>query len=232
MRLRMLLVPIVASVALLAGCSLVNPGATPTPVSNGVQDEEADQILAKATDALGAASSVHAAGTLGEGMLGLTLDLTYAGDDVTGTVNIFGVLATIIKVDDEFYVKADTSLFEGLLGQDQQGSLTLFNGKWIKISLSLVETFMPVPLSVTDLVDVTPPLTKGELTTVGDTSAITVTDADGAVLHVATVGEPYLLDISAERDRNLKFSKFGDEVLIEAPSEDEVFDLFAELGLG
>lgn len=231
MRLRILLVPIVASVTLLAGCNLVGPTGTPTPASNGVEAEEADQILAKATQALEDAESVHVAGTVGEGFLGVTLDATFAGTDVTGTVNIFGVVASVIRVGPTFYVKADTSLFEGFLGPDQQGSLTLFDGKWLKLDLSWVEAYLPIPLSVADLVSTSAPLTKGETTTVGGTPAITLTDADGAVLHVATVGEPYLLDITAEGDRKLTFSGFGDDVTIEAPPADEVVDIVAELGL-
>jgi len=232
MRLRILLAPVVASVALLAGCTLGGPGATPTPVSNGVQDEEADQILARATQALSDAESVHVAGTIGEGMLGATLNLTFVGEDVTGTANILGVLASVTRVGTDLYLKADTSLLEGFLPPDQQGNLTFFDGKWLKIDASLVESLLPVPLTVADLATATAPLTKGEVTTVGDTQAITLTDADGAVLHVATVGEPYLLDITAEGDRSLTFSGFGDEVTIEPPPADQVVDLLEELGLG
>lgn len=232
MRLRMLLVPIVASVALLSGCTLVTPGGTPTPVSNGVEAEEPDQILARAKDALAAAESVHVAGTVGEGLLGMTLDLDFAGNDVSGTVNVLGVVASLLKVGNDFYLKADTSLFEQLLGPDQQGNLELFGGKWIKINLDLVEALLPLPLSVTDLVVTTDPLTKGETTTIGGTPAITLTDAEGAVLHVATVGEPYLLDLMAEGERDLTFSRFGEPVSIEAPPADQVFDPLGSLNLG
>jgi hypothetical protein len=231
MRLRILLVPVVASVALLlAGCNLVNPGGTPSPASNGVEAEEPDQILAKATQALADASSVRAAGTIGEGMLGVTLDLTYSGDDVTGTANVLGVVANVLKVGNDLYVKADISLFEQLLGPEHQDDFDLFGDKWIKLDLSLVEMLVPIPFGVTDLVSTTAPLTKGEVTTVGETPAITLTDAAGATLHVATVGEPYLLDLTAEGDRNLTFSQFGAEVLIEAPPADEVLDPLGSLG--
>jgi hypothetical protein len=232
MRLRILLLPVAASVALLAaGCNLLGPGATPTPVSNGVEAEEPDQILARATQALADAPSVHAAGTIGEGFLGVTLDLTYAGDDVSGTVNVLGVVASILKVGNELYVKADISLFEQIFAPEQQEDFDLFGDKWIKLDVGLVETILPIPLAVTDLVSTTAPLTKGETTTVGGTSAITLTDAEGAVLHVATVGEPYLLDLTAEGERSLTFSQFGSEVLIEAPPADQVLDPLGSLGV-
>src|SRR5690606_26963626 len=137
MRLRVLAIPIVAVGALLAGCTQLpfsGPGATPTPAANGVEDMEPDAILAEATQALAAAQSVHVAGTLGEGLLGLTLDLTFRGQDVAGTVNVLGVMANVIRVGDVVYLKADTSLFQQLLPPDQQGSISLLGGKWVRIS--------------------------------------------------------------------------------------------------
>jgi hypothetical protein len=235
MRLRILLLPIVASVALLAGCSqlpLGGPGATPTPVSNGVAELDADAILVRATQAIADAESVHVRGTVGQGLLGLTLDLTFKGQDVAGTVNVLGVMANIIRVGDVFYLKADTSLFQQLLPADQQDKLQLFGGKYVRISLAWVAALIPIPLTADDLINASGPLTKGATAMVRGTPAITLTDADGAVLRVATVGEPYLLDISLEGERDLAFSRFNETATIEAPPDEEIFDLFAELGLG
>jgi len=234
MQLRILVLPVVALVALLAGCTqlpLGGPEATPTPTSNGVEDLEPDAILAEATQALAKAESVHVAGTLGEGLLGLTLDVTFRGQDLAGTVNVLGVMATIIRIGDVVYLKADTSLFEQLLPPDQRDSISLFGGKWVRISLAWVTAFVPIPLTADDLVSVTGPLTKGDLTTVGGAPAITLTGANGAVLHVATTGEPYLLDLSLEGDRDLTFSRFNEAAIIEAPPDEEIFDLLEWLGL-
>ncbi|MBX6750316.1 MAG: hypothetical protein IRY85_11720 [Micromonosporaceae bacterium] len=224
----------VAVVALLAGCTqlpLGGPGATPTPTSNGVEALEADAILAKATQALAEAESVHVAGTLGEGLFGLTLDLTFQGQDVAGTVNVLGVIANIIRIGDVVYLKADTSLFEQLLPPDQKGSISLLGGKWVRLNLAWVTALVPIPFTADDLVSTTSPLAKGDPTTVGAVPAITLTDADGAVLHVATTGEPYVLDISLEGDRDLSFSRFNEPVTIEAPPDEEIFDLLKALGL-
>jgi len=234
MRLRILALPVVAVVALLAGCTqlpLGGPGSTPTPTSNGVENLEADAILAQATQALAEAESVHVSGTLGEGLLGLTLDVTFRGQDLAGTVNVLGVMANVIRIGDVVYLKADTSLFQQFLSPDQQDSISLFGGKWVRISLAWITAFVPIPLTADDLVSVTDPLTKGDPTTVGGTPAITLTDANGAVLHVATTGEPYLLDISLEGDRDLTFSRFNEPATIEAPPDEEIFDLLEWLGL-
>jgi hypothetical protein len=235
MRLRILALPVVALVALLAGCTQLpfgGPQPTPTPVSNGVEELEADAILARATQALAEAESVHVAGTLGEGIFGLTLDLTFKGQDVAGTVNVLGVIASVIRVGDVIYLKADTSLFQQFLPPDQQDTISLLGGKWVRLSLAWVTALIPIPFTADDLVDTAAPLTKGEPTTVRGSPAITLTDADGAVLHVATTGEPYVLDISLEGNRDLTFSKFNEPVTIEAPPDEEIFDLLEALGLG
>lgn len=234
MRLRILALPVVAVVALLAGCTqlpLSGPGATPTPASNGVEELEADAILAEATQAIAQAHTVHVAGTVGEGLLGLTLDLTFRGQDVTGTVNVFGVIASVIRIGDVVYLKADTSLFQQFLPADQQEAIPLLGGKWVQINLAWVTTFMPIPLTADDLISAATPLTKGATTTVAGTPAITLTNDEGAVLHVATTGEPYVLDIRREGDRNLTFSRFNEAVTIEAPPDEEIFDLLEALGL-
>ncbi len=233
MRSRLLLVPAVAAAAaLLTGCNLVGGPATPSPASNGVEAKEPDAILGEATQALGEAESVHVAGTVGEGMLGLTLDLTYVGEDMTGTVNAFGLLVSVIKVGGDFYLKADAALFEQFLTPEQQAQMPDFSTKWIKINLDLVETLLPLPLTAEELVgEPAGPLTKGEVTTAGGTQAITVTDANGVVYHVAMVGEPYVLDITAEGEKSLVFSGFGEAVTVEAPPDEEILDILEDLGL-
>jgi hypothetical protein len=235
MRLRILAFPAVAVVvALLAGCTqlpLGGPQATPTPTSNGVENLEPDAILAEATRAVAEAETVHVAGTIGEGLFGLTLDVTFEGQDLAGTVNILGVIANVIRLGDVVYLKADTTLFEQILPPDQRDSISRLGNKWVRINLAWLTALVPIPLTADDLISVTDPLTKGDPTTVRGQPAITLTDANGAVVHVATTGEPYLLDISLEGDRDLTFSRFNETVTIEAPPDEEIFDLLGALGL-
>ena len=236
MRLRMLLVPVVAAAALVAaGCSgAPTPGttATPTPTTNGVEAMEPDAIMEAATEALTSAESVHVSGTVGEGAESFTLDLTYAGANVKGTVKIDGTTAEVIKVGANVYVKADPGLFAQYLPPDQQALLPLLGGKWAKVNESLAIAFLPVvPLSVERFTPNTPPLTKGEVSEVAGTQAITVTDSDDQSFSVAIVGEPYLLETSFEGD-TITFSDYDKSVTIEAPPAADVVDVLQLLGLG
>jgi hypothetical protein len=72
-------------------------------------------------------------------------------------------------------------------------------------------------------------LTKGEVTTLGGIPVITVSDAEGTEYRVATVGEPYLLEIEFD-GQFLEFADFDVPVTIEAPAEST--DLLSLLGLG
>jgi hypothetical protein len=227
----MLLLPAVASVALLAGCTgTPTPEETPTPTTNGVEALEADAILGEAEDATTSADSVHVEGTITEGDTTFGLDLVYAGADMQGTVDVFGVAAEVIKIGADVYVKADTSLFEQYLPPDQQALLPLMEGKWVKVDQSLAVLFIPgVPLSLEDFFAFTDPLEKGEVGDVDGTQAITVIDADGAEAQVAIEGEPYLLAINMD-DEGFTFTEYGEDVTIEAPPSGDVLDVMALLG--
>lgn len=237
MRMRTLLVPVAAATALfVAGCTgAPNPDTTPTPTptTNGVEAMAADEILDAAEEALTDAESVHVSGTIGAGNETFTLDLTYAGTNISGTVEVFGVSTEIRKLGNDVYVRAaDTSLFAQFLTPEQQVLLPLIAGKWVKVNAGLAAGFLPgAPLSVDQFTVHAPPLEKGEVTEIDGTSAITVTDADGQTFAVAIVGEPYLLESSHEGN-TLTFSDYNEPVTVEAPAETDVVDVMTLLGLG
>ncbi|HEY7224407.1 MAG TPA: hypothetical protein VH561_12580 [Micromonosporaceae bacterium] len=231
MRVKILFVPLLASVALLVGCTPGDPTVTPSPVSNGVEDQSADQILQSAVAAMKGTSSFRQSGIVQAGPLSVTVDLVFAGDNVQGTGTAYGVQARLVKVGPDLYVNADASLFSTLLGASQQGTLDKISNTWVTAPADLVAPILPVPLSVDDVVsDIgsATPLTKGDPGTLNGTPVITVTDAGGTVYTVATVGEPYLLK-TENGDHTVVYSDFNQSVTIEAPAG--AIDLLAQLGL-
>jgi len=237
MRMRTLLVPVAAAATLFVAACTGAPGPeatpTPTPTTNGVEAMEPDAILGTAEEALTDAESVHVSGTIVEGDETFTLDLTYAGSNITGTVEVFGVAVEIRKLGNDMYVKpADLSVFAQFLTPEQQVLLPLAQGKWVKVNAGLAAGFLPgAPLSVDQFTVHAPPLEKGDVTEVDGTEAITVTDAEGKSFAVAIVGEPYLLESSHEGN-TLTFSDYDESVTVEAPAEADVVDFLQLLGLG
>jgi hypothetical protein len=237
MRMRTLLVPVAAAAALfVAGCTgAPGPDATPTPTSttNGLEDQTAEAIMTAAEDALAEAESVHVSGTVGEGAEAITLDLTYAGANATGTVEVSGVSVEVRKLGNDLYVKAaDTSLYAQFLSPEQQALLPLIADKWVKVNAGLAAMFIPgVPLTATQFTLYDPPLEKGDVTEIDGTPAITITDANGQSYAVALVGEPYILE-STHEDSTLTFADYDESVTIEAPAAADVVDVLALLGAG
>jgi hypothetical protein len=235
MRLRMLLAPVAAAATLLAaGCAgTPTPDTSPTPTAttNGVEALEPDAILDAANEALADAESVRVSGTIGEGPESFTLDLTYAGADATGTVEISGLEVELRKIGNDVYVKADTSLFAQFLQPEQQALLPLIASKWVKVNAALAVGFIPgVPLSAESFTVNSPPLEKGDITEVNGVQAITVTDSTGQSYAVAIEGEPYLLE-STYKDNTLTFSDYDKSVTVEAPPAADVVDVMQLLGL-
>ncbi len=233
MRVKMLLVPLAASVALLTGCATGTPTPTtsPTPSTNGVDALDAEGILDAAVDALADAKSFRLSGDLAPAPENLTADVVYAGDDAKGTVNLLGVDVELIKIGDEVFIKADASLYAAYV--TDQSVLDQVNDKWVRVPLSLVTGFVPLPLTLEDLFSddkVARPLEKGEVGDLDGTPVITVKDAEDAIFSVSLKDEPYILQIELPEGGPVTFSDFDESVVIEGP--DGALDIMALLGLG
>ena len=231
MRVRTLLLPLVASAALLAGCNVLNPGPTPSPspAGNGVEQLAAAEILGAAQKSLKDAESVGMSGTYTVLGVKADVDLVFVGDDMQGTANVYGVGVEVVKIRSAAYVRAAIDLFAAFLPPEQAQKLTDLTDKWFKVDLALISTLVPIPMSSDDLLDLLKPdgdLTRGEPTIVNGEKAIVITDADGGQLFVATEGEPYPLKIVSE-NLELEF-EYDEAVEIEEPPADDVVDL-AEL---
>jgi hypothetical protein len=231
----MLLVPLVASAALLAGCTgTPEPASSPsaTATTNGVEELEADAIVDRAREAVEEAESVKATGEAeAEDGTTLAFELVYVGDDAAGTADVYGVDAELIKIGSDVYINADPALYAAFVPEEQQPLLAAIAGKWVKIDASLVVVFVPVQLTAVDWLEPVGTVTKGEITTINGTQAIGLEDSDGSEMFIAIEGEPYPLQYTGEGFQ-IEFSDFGESVEIEAPPAADVVDIMAMLGLG
>jgi hypothetical protein len=225
MRVRILLVPFVAAAALLAGCTTGTPAAIPTPTTNGLESLSADEILAKAIDAVKSASSFRVGGTGEVDGDKTDIDLLVAGDDVKGSVTTGGIKAELVRVSGAAYLKAPEELWKANLPADIQALvLPLVAGKFVKLPAS-VSSLLP---SVDDVIKPSGAVTKGDVTTIGGKPAITLKTTDGS-MHVSLVGKPYPIDIVSAAG-TVTFSGIDAGEKITAPAAAEVFDLSAFAG--
>jgi hypothetical protein len=230
MRLRMLLLPAVASVALLAGCAgTPTPEASPTPTTNGLDALEADEILQKATDALDEAGSFRLSGSGEEEGQPVEVDAVFAGDLLQGTFTTSGLEIEIIVAQEGTYLKAGEELWESfsaMLPPDAANVVPLLSGKWVKIPQGADGGLVP---QASDFLTPSGDFTKGDVTEYDGHPAITLVDEDDSKLYISLVGEPYPLAIESA-EGTLEFSEIGEDAEIEAPTGADVVDLEQFLG--
>ncbi|MBX6750317.1 MAG: hypothetical protein IRY85_11725 [Micromonosporaceae bacterium] len=226
MRIRNIILPVAASLALLAGCAQTpssepTPTTTPTPEYNGVQDMDADAIWQAALDALADAQSYRLKGKGEDNGQPMEIDAVFAGDLAKGTISISGLELEVIVTEDGGYVRGTEDFWRANLPAEQADLLIpLLGSRYMKLPLSEIEGFIVRP---EDLFDGGTGLTKGEITEYKGQPAITVKDSEGNELYVALVGEPYPL-ASTSTDGTLEFLNIDEAVTIEAPPADQVFD--------
>jgi hypothetical protein len=210
----MLLVPLVATAALLAGCQAANPATnpTPTPTSNGLESKTADEILAASTKALKDAKSFRAKGKGESDGQAIEVDLLFAGSDVKGTISLGGAAVDVVQAGGSAYLKADEAFWKMFLPAEVQAlALPLVSGKYVKVPAT--QSIIP---SVDVLLKPEGTVTKGEQTTVDGKKVITVETADGK-LHVSLEGEPYPVDL-VSADGTIKFSDIDADATVTAPA--------------
>jgi hypothetical protein len=225
----MLLLPAVASVALLAGCTgTPSPEPTPTPTTNGLDALEADEILQKATDALDEAGSFRLSGTGQTDGQAAEIDAVFAGDLLQGTFTVEGVEIEIIVAQEGTFVKAGEEMWQQMLPlapDDLQAVLPMLAGKYVKIPQGMDGGLVP---DSSDFLKPEGEFTKGEVTDYKGKPAITLKD-DESTLYISLVGEPYPLAIESP-DGTMEFSEIGEDAEIEAPPASDVLDLATLIG--
>ena len=236
MRARLVLVPIVVAVALVAGCDKSGPdpaaSASPSaaPSDNGVALLPAGEILSKALAAASSAESFHVKGDLKIDSDTLALDLVVSGRNGKGSITAQGHVVELIKVGDDVYFKAGEGFWNLVAGDNPQPAIAaLLKDRWVKVPADegfaeMVNLFNP-----DDLLASSGAPTKGETTTINGLSAIGLTGStdDGAgTVYVATQGEPYPLRLEGGPGEGaIDFTDWNAPVEITAPPAGEVLDM-------
>jgi hypothetical protein len=219
MRWRTLLLPAVASVTLLAGCTTTpDPEPTPTPSTNGIEDLEVEQIEARMAEALEEAGSFRLAGTGDVEGQTADIDIAVSGKQMQGSFGVMGIeIEIIVTGDGTAYLRGGAALFGPLLGTE----LGDIAGKWIKVP---AESDLGLIPDTNDFLAAQDHYTKGEITEYKGQPAITLVDTDGAKIYVSLVGEPYPLAVETA-EGTLEFTDIGADITIEAPPADEVVEI-------
>jgi hypothetical protein len=224
MRIKLLALPVVASLALLAGCTddAPTPQASPTPTTNGVENLTAEEIVEAAVDALNEADSYRVTGSGESDGETVEVDMVIAGDQQQGTLDV-GLFAMEIRVTaDAGYFKADEAFWSTFVPEEVADEvLPLLVNAWVLVPTEQASAF---GFTAEDFLAPEGTLTKGSVTTYKGTRAIEVKDDEGATLFVSIEGEPYPLALQQD-EGTIEFVDIDKAVTVEAPPADEIVDL-------
>jgi hypothetical protein len=224
---------------LLSGCggsdSTEPKGGTTTaasqaPADNGAAALAADEILAKAKEALTKAGSFRLAGSATTDGETMSLDFKVAGKDFSGKLSMGkDADVEILSVGGKQYMKPSEGFWAMLAGAEQAKTMAAATGgKWVLVPAKDQVSGLFAAADVNELLKPGGTLSKGEATKVGEQPVITLKDSSDAesLVFVATTGEAYPVRIGpSATGEGITFSEFGAKFDgIVAPAADQVID--------
>lgn len=225
----------------LAGCSSSSgssssSSAAPSASSNGIADYTTTEIISRMKAAAKDASSVHVVGDTG----GSKIDVQLSKDGSTGTIGDGTSDIKLTVTPAMIYIQAPAEYYKSKFGE---AAATLLSGKWLAIpatdaSASDYAVFKDAQSLLDGFLSSVPDsLEKGKTGTINGIPAISLSGGGtlapsptstgaGATLWVATIGQPYPLQIKPnEGAGQIDFTDWNKPVTITPPNASEVVDL-------
>lgn len=216
---------IVASAFVLVGCG----GSS----DDGIADLSATKMLAKANKQLAKQDfvTVEGKGTEEESGSKIEVDMSFAGDTASGTIEFSGMKLEVRRADDKSYFKADKSFFES--SGAPAGELAQIAGKWVVIdpanqSFAEVGSFLSKKEFLKDLLKPDGKVTKGKEKKVNGVDCVALKSTEGTLYLDKKDGTPISIVTTKDGEGTLDFS-YDKVDEAEAPPADEVVDL-SQLG--
>lgn len=208
-----------------ASASSSSSSSTPTAPGpdNGVAAKSPLAIVTAARSALLGTRAVRVSGNVTNAGQQVGLDLHLVnGQGGQGQVTTQGLQLQLIVLGGVVYIKGDRAFLQHFGGA---AAVQLFQGKWLKAPATGGMSSFARLTSIRGLFGSTlsnhQAFTKGAKTTVDGLPAVTISDAKGDALYVATSGPPYPLAIEkrsgAELGR-LDFRQYDEPVTLAAPA--------------
>ena len=176
------------------------------------------------------AQSVHIAGSATEHSQTVTINLSFSGNSLAGTVGEGGHIFTLLSLNGQTFFKVDAPFlsFAHLPATD----CARFCGKYVELpaaataqltgSLSL-HSFVTVAFSNKNITSAAKSGCVFSPATVHGTSVLQCRQ-DGATIDVAAHGQPYLLYVTGPHGENLTFSDWNSVVLPTPPPASKVIN--------
>jgi len=220
---------IVASSFALVGCGGSDGGSD----DEGVADLSATKILAAAEKQLATEDFVTVKGKGKDEEAGseIEVNMSFAGESVTGNIGFSGMKLELLKADGKSYFKADKEFFQSSGAPAE--AMEMIGDKWVLIdpnnqSFGEIGDFVDKKEFFDDLLDPDGKVTKGKEKKVNGVDCVALKSDNGTFYFGKKDGRPISLVTTDDGEGALDFS-YSKVGTVEAPSSDEVIDL-ATLG--
>lgn len=175
-------------------------GATGDPLASLT----ADQILSKATADFKAASSMHAAGSIGVSGASEKLNLTIATGKCAGTVTTSAGKVTVVELGSTTWVKVSSEYFKVNAGNSQYQGMTGFC----------------IPAAIAGDLNISA-ASKGVTSVIGSQQALQLKEAGLGSVYVSESATPEFLRVNI-LTMNMDFSDYNAPVSISPPPASQV----------
>lgn len=222
-----------------ASGSAASGEVTVTGSTSGIADLTTAEIISRMKTAAKAASSVTIKGGIDSGTSKSGLDLQLSKDGSQGTISEGDVELKLVVTPAMVYVQAPADFYKSRYGE---AAATLLSGKWLGIpatdkAAADYEPFKSSEAFLTNFLGSVPDtLEKGQtgvingipaLALTGSAASASATSSDsGATVWVATIGQPYPLQVAPNSGGGkVDFLDWNKPVTINPPPAAEVVDI-------
>ena len=232
-------VAVAAGIVLLYGVThppaTVSQARSPSPTPSTMPAAEAAELLHASAAALRGTSTAHVTGVIGA-PTPVRVDLSVtASADAQGTLSVGGVEVDVVRTGDRTFLRS-RPFVENLFG----GTIASFVGdRWLVVGpAALGPTGIEAALDratsldgLAALVSSTADMAQGGVERTRDGRQVIEVVTGPTVVDVAAEGLPYPLRVTAGEGTELMLGRFGEPVVVTAPSEG-VVDLSRLPGIG
>lgn len=201
---RLLLLGMLSTMAVLAGCS---------SSGNGEASKSASKILSDAERATQSASSVHVSGRFRSNGDTIAIDFVDSSKRSGGTISDDGATFDVILSGKTAYIKGSKATMTKVSGA---AAGQLLGGRWLQTTVGTKDFGnLTAIFKLSDLINSIQPhgkLRKDPVTTVNGHSVIGLTDTVlKGTLYVATTGRPYMIKLvgGTKGPGSITFDQFG-----------------------
>ncbi|MFB8083969.1 hypothetical protein [Streptomyces sp. NPDC055992] len=217
-------------------------GEDPDQGTNGVGKLSAAEIEKKARTAADSADAVHLAGTLVSKGGTYKIDMRLRNKGGAGSVTSKNSTFTLLRIDDELYLKADAGFWshdEGKAdtGEDGAAAADKLEDKYVRVpegdpTYKQLSGFTDKKVLLGGMLTLHGELTKGDRDKVAGVRTVRIMGGEGTggALDVSLEGKPYPLRFARGGGGGvITLADWGKDFALKAPSEDETVDYGKQL---